>query len=138
MRRIVLVDSNFLLLPAQGKLDIYSELERILPEKATIIVYQALFNELNRKLQDLPPQNKIHREVRLARQLMESHNIEVTDGEPKMGQDVDDFLIEQGKMLQQEGDFVYIATVDRQLRKKSQNKGISVIYARNARKLEIE
>jgi rRNA-processing protein FCF1 len=138
MVRIVLVDSNFLLLPAQGKLDIYSELDRILPEKANIVVYQALFKELERKLRDIPPQNKIHREIRLAHQLLESHGISITAGEPLTGQDVDDFLIDQAKNLQQQGNFVYIATVDRQLRKKCQINGFSVIYARNTRKLEIE
>jgi rRNA-processing protein FCF1 len=136
-QHIVIFDSNFLLLPSQHKLDIYTELERILPEPATIRIYSALFLELEKKIHNLSPTVKLAREYKLARQILEQHPHDLIELKPVEGIHVDDFLLNEAVGLKNKGNYVYLATNDAALRKKCNMHQISTIYARGLQKLEI-
>lgn len=134
---VIIFDSNFFLLPAQSKLDIYSEIDRLLPEPVQIIIYQVLFTELELKISKLPPNTKLAREYRLARELLHRHPHRLISTPTEVPGYVDDFLLQEAHRWQEEGHHVYLATIDRELRKKARAAQISTLFARNHNTLEI-
>lgn len=131
----ILIDANFLLLPAQFKIDIYSQIQQILPETGQIIVYKAVLQELAKKAHLNPSKTQFQREYQLAMQLVESQTHQVDPHLNPKGQTVDDFLLEQAILRKSRGEHVCIATNDKELRKKCRDAGISTIFLRAQKKL---
>lgn len=134
---IIIFDSNFLLLPAQVKINIYDELERLFLGDYKILIYTALFQELERKLASLPVQNKLHREYRLSRALLEKYPHEINEKIPQNKHYVDEFLLDEALNLSKENPFVYLATNDKELRIKCENRKVATLFLRNGNKIEI-
>ncbi|MHA1619229.1 MAG: type II toxin-antitoxin system VapC family toxin [Promethearchaeota archaeon] len=161
----IFLDANFLLVPAQLKLDIYAEFDLLVPHSYSIVILEAILRELELKAARLGPQSTFSREFRLAQQLLERHDYHVIHGEPtpQLSENlpVDDFLIREVRQFtppsqggivssSQEGvdhpsqvissDMfqVYIATNDKQLKKKARFEGIPVIYIRQKRFLDVD
>jgi rRNA-processing protein FCF1 len=120
------------------KINIYEELDRLLLGDYKILIYSALFQELERKLLSIPPQNKLHREYRLSKSLLGIHLHEIIEKIPLDKQDVDDFLIDEAISIQKEYNIIYIATNDKKLRSKCEKQNIHTIFLRNGNRLEIK
>jgi rRNA-processing protein FCF1 len=134
--RIVIFDSNFLLLPAQIKLDIYKELPLLFEDTIQIYIYACLFAELEKKICTLPQEAKLRREYRFSRELLNLQKYELIDQHPQIGQTVDDFLVGVATQLLKQTKLIYIATNDQELRKKCEKKKIGTIFLRNGNRLE--
>lgn len=111
MKRIIL-DTNFLLIPAQFKIDIFSEIDRICNFKYKIYVLDKTIDELKKIIKEQKGKHK--RNASLALQLLKSKKVNII----KTKQDllVDDILVKIAKKTD------YIATQDIELKRRLKNK----------------
>ena len=102
----ILLDTNFLLIPADKKVDIFNEIERVVPG-AQFHVLDKTINEL-KKIQN--EQGGKHREAaKLGMQLIESKNIKIVPS--TSDRLVDEILVDMQ-------DEYLIATQDKELKKR--------------------
>ncbi len=134
MKQIIL-DTNFLLVPFTLKIDIFTEIERIIHEPYEICIINKTIDELNSIIEN---QKGKHKEsAGLALQLIKKKNIVIL--EPKhLNMTVDSKSpIVDDIILKIANENTYVATQDKILKNKLKQKGIKVIYSRN-KKLEIK
>ena len=125
MNRIIL-DTNFTMIPAQFKLDIFSEIERICQFKYKIYVLDKTIDELKKIIKEQKGKHK--RSASLALQLLKSKNVSIIiTKEDKL---VDVILV---KIAKKSG---YMATQDIGLKKRLKNK-CNVISMRQKKFLKI-
>ena len=85
----ILLDTNFLLIPAQFNVDIFAEIDRTVHEKYEIYVLDKTVDEL-KKLSNDPKQSlKNRRAARLGLQLLKAKKVKILK---KKGDSVDDVL----------------------------------------------
>ena len=137
----VLLDSNFLLVPIQFKIDIYEEIRDLLGNPRFIILTE-IFDELYLKLHR-ERRHKFKMELKTSLELLEQKKREIPelfieyDGRNTANIPVDDYLIEVSKELSKKMETIYIATNDKQLRKKAGKNGIKTIFMRKKQFLTI-
>lgn len=126
MKKIVL-DTNFLLIPVQFKVDIFSEIEKICLFRYNLYIIDKTFDELKNIIET---QNMKSREAaKVALMLIKHKKIDVI----KTGEGKPDDLIADlmGK------DWI-LATQDAELRKRASQKGASVIVLRSRKHLMVK
>ena len=136
MKKIIL-DTNFLLIPYSLKIDIFSEINRIVNEKYQIYVLQGVIHELEKIIKEQKGKHKDAAKVGLA--LINHKKIPVLDKEQKdlytsvnsFETVVDDIIVDIA-----DKDTI-VATQDKDLKLRLMNKGIKLIYSKN-KKLEIK
>ena len=126
----ILLDTNFLLIPAQFGIDIFQELDRIISRKFELLIFQGIIDELNELSQEsIKRQKEVNISLELIKQCtfldLSSQNITSTN--------VDDILFQ----LAIENGWV-VATNDRELRKRLRAQQIPVILLRKKAHLTIE
>jgi len=130
----VLLDSNFLLVPIQFKIDIYEEIRNLLGNPRFLILTE-IFNELEIKL-NRERRHKFKLELTTSLKLLEQKKREIPElfieyeGRNTTNIPVDDYLIDVSKELSRKLGTVYIATNDKLLRKKARKNGIKTIFMR--------
>lgn len=107
MKKLIL-DTNFLLIPVQLKVDIFSEIERIIHEKYQLCVLASTLRELDVIAEKGRQKEKA--QVKLTKALIKTQNIKIVSGDQEKG--VDDQLVD----LSKEG--YTVATQDIALRKR--------------------
>ena len=135
---VIFLDANFLLVPSQFSIDIYTEFKRLLPPPCEFVIVTAIFDELDKKIANSPAKTKLARQYRMARQLLDRHPYRVIKKARNSGQLVDDLLLEQACNARGKNNMVYLATNDKQLKYKCIRKGIRVVYIRQKKFLDIE
>jgi len=113
----VLIDANFALIPVQFKLDIYSELDRVVQKKYQIVTLGPIIEEIQKISGG-----------RLALQMLENKEVRII---PTNTRDVDDAIVEyaeKGKTI--------VCTNDKVLEDRLRQKGITVIYMRGKNRLD--
>ena len=125
----VIIDSNAFFVPLQFKIDIFSELERLLNRRFTLI----LLSPVKRELEMLAEKGslKTRRNVAYALKLGEKCKY-VKVEEPEISQ-VDDVIVETAEKLKSP-----VFTNDVQLRKRLRDISVPVIYVRQKSHLEID
>jgi len=125
----VILDSNFLMIPSQFRIDIFSELRRTLNRRVQIIVLSPVRDELRRiSLRGNP---KTIKQAERALKIID--DVEVVDIKHNPGESVDDLIIRVAKEWN-----CPVATNDGELRKRLKDIGVSVIYLRQGVHLETE
>jgi rRNA-processing protein FCF1 len=107
MQKIIL-DTNFLLIPVQFKVDIFSEIQRICDFNYKIMVLDTSMKELENLLNE---KGKTKNQVKLTLELIKHKKVEILATEGELF--ADDMLVELAK----EGDTI-VATQDRELIKR--------------------
>ena len=125
----VLMDSNFLLVPFQFKLDIFEELSHLLNQKYYPIILSTMWGELERLSERCSP--RMRRRALMALKL--AGKCEMLQVEEEADEVHDDVMVRVAKDLN-----CLVATNDRELRKRLRNINIPVIYLREKSRLEIE
>ena len=139
---VVIIDSNFILLPFQFKIDYFLEIRQILEGKLKFIIFQQIFNELEAKKRREPKATKFRRFLESGLLYLEKNNdkypIEIIEEVKNNDETTDDFLLKKANELKIKGNSVYLATNDSELRKKAHNQLINTIFLRQKKYLSIE
>ncbi|MFX0106969.1 MAG: PIN domain-containing protein [Candidatus Hodarchaeota archaeon] len=127
----VVVDTNFLTIPAQFGIDIFSESEGLLEGRVEFILLSSILQEIREKI-EASPQSKEMRQFRVALDLSRHCRlVEVDHSLSKLS--VDDQLLEY--VMSVSG---VLATNDRELRSRARAQGVPVIFLRGKKRLAIE
>ncbi len=122
------MDSNFLFLVVSTKLDIFSEIENLIPGRVQFCITDPIRNELEKLSLK---KSEVGRKAKFALRLADKcDNLKM---ESKDFEKVDDTLIRfAGK------NEVIIATSDKELRQKLRDINVPVIYVRSRSRVELE
>jgi rRNA-processing protein FCF1 len=124
----VILDSNFLMIPFQFKIDIFQEIEYLLQKKVDFVVPSAVKSELtgisSRGGEGAP-------EASLALQLASRCRVVDVTLEPQ--ETVDDAILKASQKLG-----AVVATTDIELKKRLRAINVPVVYLREKSKLEVE
>jgi rRNA-processing protein FCF1 len=125
----IILDSNFLLVPAQFKLDIFEGLLNLLNQNYESIVLSTTMDELRSIMERGAP--KLRKQAEMALELAEECDLVNVDR--KHGETNDDVIIRVAKQMK-----CLVATNDSELRKRLRNISIPVVYVRQKSRLELE
>lgn len=125
MKKIIL-DTNFLLTPGRFKVDIFSELERIMNEPYEIYIFDRSLEELEKIKKNGSGKDK--QAVEIAIKLLNTKALKTIS----CSRYVDDAILEFAEPN------TLVATQDLELKKKLRKKGISVISLKQKKILKIE
>jgi len=125
----VILDSNFLFVPLQFRIDIFDEIEKIMGEKVELTVLSTTIEELERLVKK--GKDKISRQASFALEIAKKCRILEVKRLP--GESNDDVIVKVAKELR-----CPVATNDRILKRRLRNMGVAVIYVREKSHLEME
>ena len=125
MQKIIL-DTNFLLIPAQFRIDIFSEIQRICDFNYKIVILDKSIVELENLM--LKEKGKTKNQVKLTLELIKHKKIEILATEGELF--VDDMIVEFAK----KGSFI-VATQDKGLIERLKATKIKVISLRQKKYL---
>jgi len=115
----IFLDANFILTPSTLRVDIYNQLKINFPKTFELVVLSATFTELEDKIRKYPRKTKLKQEYQLCRAILEKQEYTLIQCERQHpGILVDDLLLEYVLNSFKQGKNVYIATNDKELRKK--------------------
>lgn len=123
MKKIIL-DTNFLLIPVQFKVDIFSELDRVCLFAHRLYIVDKTLDELNKIIETQKTKHKLA--AKIALQLIKKKKVGIL--KTKEGK-VDDLILD---IL---GEDDILATQDALLRKKAVKKGNKVLFLRSKKYL---
>jgi rRNA-processing protein FCF1 len=126
----VILDTNFLTVPAQFGVDVFSEAERVLERRVEFIVLESVVEEVREKLERSGKTES--RMFRVALDLVERCKVVEIDQSMKNSL-VDDQLLEYAVSVNG-----VLATNDRELRERAAKQGIPVLMLRGKKHLELK
>ncbi len=125
----IIIDSNFLLVPAQFKLDIFEGLLNLLNQNYESIVLSTTMGELRSIVERGAP--KLRKQAEMALKLAEKCSL--VSVARKTGETNDEVIIRVAKQRKW-----LVATNDSELRKRLRNISVPVVYVRQKSRLELE
>jgi rRNA-processing protein FCF1 len=139
---LIILDSNFILLPFQFKIDYLKEIREDLVGKTSFIVYQQIIDELKAKENRFPNKTRFKKQLDAGLTYL-NHNKNLytfifDDAKKEQSETTDDFLIRKCKSLKSEESRVYLATNDKELRKKAIDNKIFSIFMRQKKFIDVE
>jgi len=139
---LIIIDSNFLLLPFQFKLDYFNEIRMKLEGELRFIVFKQILDELEAKRKREPQATKFIRLLDSGLSYIENNKannkVEFFDEIKNGNESTDEFLLRKALELKKEGNYIFLATNDSELRKKAKRLKISTIFLRQKKFLSIE
>lgn len=135
----IILDANFILLPAQFKINYFSEINDLLAGKNIFFIYQQIFDELEAKVHRESKKRKFQRQYQLGKRYLEQnssqYSTKLIDEVKKSEELTDEFLLRKGIQHKSQKNNVYIATNDMELRKLALKNDIGVIFLRQKKYL---
>ena len=120
----VILDTNFITIPAQFGIDIFAEAEILLERRLTFILLKSVVQEIESRASD--------KKFRMTKALFDRCSIEeVSSSMNKLS--VDDQILEY--TISMNG---ILATNDKELRRKARKKGVPVLFLRGKKRLVLE
>ena len=136
-KKIVLLDTNFLLIPAQFKVDVFAELGRICDFSYEVVVLEATVNELHGIMEDKTASAKDRRAAGLGLLIIKAKGVEVVKSDRKVFKTTDKAILDfavAGNRLEHRS--VFVATQDKELRDNLRARGVGMIILRQKQHLE--
>lgn len=127
----IILDTNFLLIPAQFGIDIFSEIEKICHLKYELCIVDKTVDELDKIINTQKGKSK--RAAKLALSLLKAKNLKrivTTDSE----KDVDNLILD---IISAKKGYI-VATLDKELRDKIKEKQVPVICLRSKKYLMLK
>ena len=124
----VILDSNFLLVPFQFRIDIFEELNNLLG-KAEPIVLSTTIEELKKMAEKSP----IKKRMQFSAALKLTEKCETLEVERRRSESYDDVILRVAGKLK-----VPVATNDAELRKRLRSAGLATVYMRQKARLVLE
>lgn len=125
MKKII-IDTNFLMIPLQFRVDIFSEIDRICNFNYKLFIFEESINELKNIIEKQTGKNR--KAAQFALKLVKLKNINLIKSEKK---NVDSLILENASKD------TIVATQDVLLKKKLLKKGASVIILRQKKYLQL-
>jgi len=125
----VILDSNFLFVPSQFKIDIFGEMTKLFNQRYEPIVLSTTLQELRRMAEQGSP--KLRKQAATAVKLAEkcrTVNVEKSEDETS-----DDAILRVAAKWH-----VPVATNDRELRRRLRDQNLPVVFLRGKSRLELE
>ncbi len=139
---LIILDSNFILLPFQFKVDYLNEIRLNLEGEVEFIIFKQILNELEAKQVREPNATKFQREFKSGLSYLEKnrnkYDITFLDETKKAIETTDDFLLRKAIELKIENQLIFLATNDSILRKKAGEFGLNSIFLRQKKYLSFE
>ncbi|MCK4286246.1 MAG: hypothetical protein KAX18_08580 [Candidatus Lokiarchaeota archaeon] len=139
---LIIIDSNFILLSFQFKVDYFNEIRTKVVGKLRFLIYKQVLDELEAKRKREARTTKFIRLLDSGLLHLEKNkanfDIEYVEEVKEEIETTDDFLLRKSLELKKEGQSIYIATNDSELRKKAKRSKISTIFLRQKKYLSIE
>ena len=126
---IIILDTNFLLIPARFKIDIFDEIDRLFDGIAIPAITRAILEEI--EIIKSSAKHELANDLDLALEL--AKKCVIIEEKREDNENVDEHIVRvstKNKYL--------VATTDNNLRKILRTHGVSVVYLRNKSKLEID
>ena len=127
----VVIDTNFIAVPAQFGVDIFSEAERVLERKLEFEILSSSLDELEQKLQVATNKTEV-RHFRVAKELAKRCNI-IEPLEDTLELSVDDQILIYTELING-----VLATNDKELKSRARAKGVPVLILRGMKYLALE
>ena len=124
--RSIILDTNFLMIPFQFKVDIFSEFRRVCSFNFSLCMFEQSVNELKNIIEKQAGKNK--KAAQFALKLINLKNIEMIK---RAGNDVDSLILENS-----DKDAI-VATQDIKLKKMLLENGVPVIILRQKKYLQL-
>lgn len=131
--KIVLLDTNFLLIPAQFGVDVFAELQRLCDFNYEVAVLAATVDELQGIIGNKAASAKDRRAAKLGLQLLKAKGVSVVKPDRKVFKSADKAILDFA--MQGKGSVV-VATQDRLLREKLRSAGVAVVVLREKQYLK--
>lgn len=125
----VILDSNFLFVPAQFKIDVFEELMKLLNQRFEPILLSSTYQELQKMAEKGSPSRR--KKASLALKLAEKCRL--VNIEQETGETNDDVILRIATQWKSP-----VATNDRELRRRLRAQDIPVIFLRGKSRLELE
>ena len=125
----IILDSNFLLVPTQFKIDIFEGIMNLLNQNYESIVLSTTMDELQSIAERGAP--KLRKQAEMALKLAEKCDLINVDR--RRGETNDDVIIRVAKQMK-----CLVATNDSELKKRLRNISAPVVYVRQKSRLELE
>ncbi len=139
---IVVIDSNFILLPLQHKIDYFSEIRFILEGSIKFVVSKYVLTELEFKHNSKNVSNKFQRYYRTGLQYLEQskkrYTIEVSELKINSNEPVDNFLVRLCSQYRLTLSKVFLATNDQELKRMARNSDVGVLYMRQNKYIAVD
>ncbi|MFX1410207.1 MAG: PIN domain-containing protein [Promethearchaeota archaeon] len=139
---LIILDSNFILLPFQFKVDYLREIRLNLEGLLKFVIFKQILNELEAKKNKEPKATKFQREYRSGLAYLnknrDQYNIVFLEEIKATVETTDDFLLRKAIELRSENQLIFIATNDSMLRKKASEFGINTIFLRQNKYLSFK
>jgi len=129
MRTQIILDTNFLLIPGQFKVDIFSEIDRICSFSYELVIVPETITELNEIINSKYSNNKDKKAAKLALLMIKKFKVK-TLADRKVFKRADEAI------LQIAAKNSVVATQDRELKKKLQEKAANLIVLRQKQYLQ--
>ena len=142
VENLIILDSNFILLPFQFKIDYLKEIWEKMAGKTAFIVYQQIIDELKAKENRFPSKTRFKKNLDAGLTYLNHnkslYNIIFDGARKKESETTDDFLIRKCISLKDEESRVYLATNDKELRRKANKAKIVSIFMRQKKYIDLE
>ena len=125
----VILDSNFLFIPSEFRVDVFEELESLLGQRVDPVLLSPTYQEIRKIAGERSP--KIRQQASLALKLAEKCRI--VQVEKDFEETCDDVIVRVAKEWRSP-----VATNDKTLRRRLRNINVPVIYLRQKSRLEME
>jgi len=125
----VILDSNFLFIPAKFRIDVFEDLAKLLNQRFEPVLLSSIYQELKTMAEKGVPSRR--RQASLALKLAEK--CKKIDVEKHLEETNDDVILRIATLWKSP-----VATNDRKLRRKLRARAIPVIYLRSKNRLELE
>jgi uncharacterized protein len=127
MKRVI-IDTNFLLIPSEFKVDIFAEIKRLVPLDYKLFIMDGTIAELHKIMESKFNKSKDKLNAKIGLQLVENKNIAKIESRGH----VDDIIVDISDKE------TIVATSDRELRRRLRAKGIRLIGLRKKQYLILE
>ncbi|TXT65075.1 MAG: hypothetical protein BAJALOKI3v1_140066 [Promethearchaeota archaeon] len=141
---VVVVDSNFILLPIQFRIDYIEDIVYLLEGATHFIIYQQVYDELKAKQKRLAKKgknNKFRAQFEAGKRYLEmkrqEYHISFIDEVKEKDETTDEFLLRKVLSLKDIYHHIFLATNDYELRKKAKQSQISAIYLKQKQFISI-
>ena len=142
VNNIVVIDSNFVLLPFQFKIDYLKEISSNLESNTRFVIFQQILDELEAKKIREHKATKFQRNLKSGLDYLEkskdSYDIAFLEDIKDENETTDDFLLRSSINLKSENSRIFLATNDALLRKKAREALIGTIFLRQKKYLSFE